>query len=196
VPADKEQIAREFRKLVLRHGYRRAAVEDVSRSLRISKKTIYEHFAGKQELYRYAVELWAREQRAHVESQLTAPTALGRVEQAVAVAFADARSGFNANPYVDDSEPPQIVADVNAQVFAPMIRGLIEQGNATGELHVDDPEITAAFLVAIGTEAILRLREDPASDAEATALGAIRRLLAGVVEQGERQPRRRPPRRT
>ena len=192
MPATKDQIATEFRKLVLRYGYRRAAVEDVSRSLRISKKTIYEHFAGKEELYRYAVELWAREQRSHVESQLTAPTALGRVEQAVAVAFAHARSGFSANPYIDDSEPPEIVADVNAQVFAPMIRTLIERGNASGELHVDDPEITAAFLVAIGTEAVRRLREDPQGDAEAAALAAIRRLLAEVVERhADGRPRRR-----
>jgi AcrR family transcriptional regulator len=182
MPATKDQIATEFRDLVLRFGYRRAAVEDVARSLRISKKTIYELFPGKEALYRYAVELWATEQRRHVESLLTAPTSLGRVEQAVAVAFADARRGFSASPYVDNSEPPEIVADVNAQVFAPMIRALIEQGNASGELRVEDPEMTAAFLVAIGTEAIRRLREDPAGEAEAAALAAIRRLLAGVVK--------------
>jgi AcrR family transcriptional regulator len=182
MPATKDQIASEFRGLVLCYGYRRAAVEDVARALRISKKTIYELFPSKQELYRYAVELWAREQRRHVESLLTAPTALGRVEQAVAIAFADARRGFDADPSRDASEPPEIVNDVNAQVFAPMLCTLIEQGNASGELHIDDPEMTAAFLVAIGSEAVRRLRDDPASDPEAAALAAVRRLLVGAAE--------------
>ena len=63
-----------------------------------------------------------------------------------------------------------------------MLCDLIEQGNASGELHVDDPEMTAAFLVAIGTEAVRRLRDDPASDAEAAALAAVRRLLVGAAE--------------
>jgi len=184
VPATKDQIATEFRSLVLRYGYRRAAVEDVARALHISKKTIYELFPSKRELYRCAVELWARDQRHRVESLLTAPTVLERIEQAVAAAFADARRGFSANPYDDDSEPPEIVNDVNAQVFAPMVQGLIEQGNAYGELHVEDPETTAAFVVAIGTEAVRRLRDDPEGDAEAAALAAVRRLVAGVVEGG------------
>ncbi len=181
MPATKDEIANEFRRLVLHHGYRRAAVEDVARSLRISKTTIYELFASKEELYGYAVELWAREQRRHVESLLTATGALGRIEQVVEIAFVDARRGFGANPYDDASEPSEIVAQVNARVFGPMIRDLIEQGNASGELHVDDPEMTAAFAVAIGTEAVRRLRDDPASAPEAAALSALRRLLVGVV---------------
>lgn len=181
MPATKEEIAVEFRKLVLRHGYRRAAVEDVAHSLRISKKTIYDFFASKEDLYRCAVELWALEQRRRVESMLTETTALGRIVQAASLAFADARLGFESNPYQDSTEPAEILADVNAQVFGPMIRDLLVQGNASGELRVVDPGMTASFVVAIGTEAVRMLGEDPASDPEEAALEAIRRLVAGVV---------------
>ena len=133
MPATRDEIAVEFRKLVLRYGYRRAAVEDVARVLRISKKTIYEAFPSKEDLYRYAIELWATEQRRHVESMLTETTALGRIAQVTSIAFADARRGFETNPYQDSSEPPEILAQVNAQVFGPMIRDLLVQGNASGE---------------------------------------------------------------
>lgn len=183
MPATKDEIAMEFRKLVLRYGYRRAAVEDVARSLRISKKTIYDFFPSKEDLYRYAVELWATEQRRHVESMLTETTALRRIAQMTSIAFADARRGFESNPYQDATEPPEILAQVNARVFGPMIRDLLVQGNASGEFHVEDPDMTAAFGVAIGTEAVRMLREDPSSRPEEAALDAIRRLVVGAVQK-------------
>lgn len=183
MPATPDEIAVEFRNLVLRFGYRRAAVEDVARVLRISKKTIYEAFPSKEELYRYAVELWATEQRRHVESMLTETTALGRIEQVTSIAFADARRGFAANPYQDSSEPPDILAQVNAQVFGPMVRDLLVQANASGELSVEDPDMTAAFVVAVGTEAVRMLREDSSSHPEAAALDAIRRLAGSPARR-------------
>jgi AcrR family transcriptional regulator len=185
MPATKDEIATQFRKLVLRYGYRRAAVEDVARALRISKKTIYDFFPSKEDLYRYAIESWATEQRRHVESMLTDTTALGRIAQAASIAFADARRGFESNPYQDTTEPPEILALVNAQVFGPMIRDLLVQGNASGEFCVEDPDMTAAFVVVVGTEAVRMLREDPLSHPEEAALDAIRRLVVGAVEKEE-----------
>lgn len=167
---------------MLRYGYRRAAVEDVARALHISKKTIYDLFAGKKELYRYSVELWATEQRRRVESMLTATSALGRVAEVTAIACADARRGYESSPFHFADEPPEILAEVNAKVFGPMVRDFIEQGNRSGELHVEDPELTAAFGVAIGMEAVRMMREDPTSHPEEAALDAVRRLLAGVVK--------------
>ena len=69
MPATKDEIAEKFLELAFRFGYRRTAVEDVARELHISKKTIYEHFASKDELLRDALEQAAMEQRARVESR-------------------------------------------------------------------------------------------------------------------------------
>ncbi len=183
MPAGKEEIAATFGELALRYGYRRASVDDVARVLHISKQTIYEHFATKEGLYRASVELWATQQRQSVEARLTETSALGRIVEVTQMAFADARRGFEVNPHQDAGEPPEIVAEVNARVFGPMVRDLIVQGNQAGEFHVDDPEMTAVFAMAIGTEAIRMLRADPACNAPEAALDAIRRLIAGGVER-------------
>lgn len=179
MPPTKDDIALEFRKLVLRYGYSRAAVEDVARALHISKKTIYDLHGNKEGLYRNAVELWAKEQRARVESLLTEASAIGRIVQVISIAFADARQGFAAITHHDDTEPPEILNEVNARVFGPMIRDLIEAGNASGEFAVKDPGMTAAFGVAIGTEAVRMLREDPSGKPEEAAIEAFRRLIVG-----------------
>lgn len=183
MPATRDEIAGAFSELALRYGYRRASVDDLARALHISKQTIYEHFGTKKDLYRASVELWAMQQREHVESVLAETSALGRIVEVTGIAFADARRGFEANPSQDPSEPPEIVAEVNARVFGPMVQGLIVQGNEAGELHVDDPEMTAAFAMAIGTEAIRMMRADPSSRAPEAALNAIRRLVAGVMNK-------------
>jgi len=182
MPATKDAIAATFGELALRYGYRRASVDDVARALHISKQTIYQYFGTKEGLYCASVELWATQQRQRVESLLTETTALGRITEVTVVAFADARRGFEANPYQDATGPPEIVAEVNARVFGPMVQGLIVQGNEAGELHVEDPEMTAAFAMAIGMEAIRMMRADPSSRAPEAALDAMRRLVAGIVD--------------
>ena len=178
MPATKDEIAAKFMELAFRFGYRRTAVEDVARELRISKKTIYEHFSSKQDLLRYALELGAREQRARVESLLTETTAVGRVQQVAGIALADVRRFFESRPHEEMVEPPELTAQINDLVFGPMVRDLLVQGVETGELDVPDPDVTAAFVVAMGMEAVRMIREDPSCHPEATLLDALRRLVA------------------
>lgn len=182
MPVTRDEIAAGFGQQAQRYGYRRASVDELARTLHVSKQTIYEQFGSKQGLYRASVELWAAQQRQRVESLLTQTTALGRITEATLIAFDDARRGFAANPYGDATEPSEIIAEVNARVFGPMLRDLIAQGNESGELRVKDPEMTAAFAVVLGVEAVRMMREDASGRVEEAALDAIRRLVAGVVQ--------------
>ena len=179
MPASKDEIAASFMELAFRYGYRRTAVEDVARELHISKKTVYEHFASKADLQRYAIELGARRQRARVESLLTGTTVLGRVQQAIGVALSDARAFFDSQPNAELVEIPELTAQINDLVFVPMVRDLLVEGVAAGEFEVSDPEMTAAFFVAMGTEAVRMIRDDPACRPEPLLFESVRRLVAG-----------------
>lgn len=183
MPATKDEIARKFLELAFRHGYRRTAVEDIARVLRISKKTIYDFFPSKEALLEYALEMSASEQRRRVESMLTESTALGRIAQVVAIALADARSFYASGPHEEMVEPEELTAQVNARVFGPMVRDLLAHGVAAGEFEVRNVELTAGFAVAVGMEAVRIIREDPSSHPEEEAIAAMLCLVAGKVEQ-------------
>ena len=186
MPATKDEIAATFMELVCRHGLRRTAVEDVARALHVSKKTIYQHFGSKNDLLRYGIELWAKRQRPRVESLLTDATALGRIQQAVGVALADARSFYGSESRVDMDVAPEITAQVNDKVFAPMLCDLLVEGVTAGEFDVVDCEATALFIVAMGTEAVRMLEADSEGCAEEYLMDAIRRLLHAADATNER----------
>ena len=153
MPATKDEIAATFMDLAFRYGYRRTAVEDVARRLRVSKKTIYEYFPSKEALLEYALELGAQGQRARVESLLTDATALGRALEATRIALADARAFFEQSPSAEMVEPPELQAQINERVYGPMVRDLLEQGVAAGEFEVADVELTTRFTLVVGMEA-------------------------------------------
>lgn len=184
MPATKDDIAGKFLELALRFGYRRTTISDVATSLRISKKTVYDFFESKDELLAYALGLAARAQRARVQSTLTAPTVLGRIEQVVSIALQDVRRFYESNPHAEMLEPDELAERINQQVFLPMVRDLIVEGVASGEFELPDVEYTAAFAYAIGMEAVRIIREDTAQRPEAAALESLRRLVAGKVEGG------------
>jgi AcrR family transcriptional regulator len=168
--------------LAVRFGFRRTAVEDVARQLRISKKTIYEYFPSKDAMLEYALELAALEQRRRVESLLTEATALGRALQVTRIALADARAAFAQNPGLEIAEPRELQTRVNDRVYGPMVRDLLAQGIAAGEFKVADVDLTSRFVQAIGLEAVRQLHDDPESHPEEATIQAIRRLITGESE--------------
>ena len=179
MPASKDEIALTFMGLTVRYGFRRTAVEDVAKALRISKKTIYEYFPSKEAILEYALELAALQQRQRVESLLTKTTALGRALQVTRIALADAREGFDQNPGLELVEPPEIQTRVNDRVYGPMVRDLLAQGIAAGEFAVADVDLTTRFVLAIGMEAVRQIHDDPASHPEEATVEAVRRLITG-----------------
>jgi AcrR family transcriptional regulator len=181
MPVTKDEIAERFMALALRYGFRRTTLEDVARTLHISKKTLYAFFADKEDLLRYATQLAASEQRRRVEAQLSGQSALEQCLQVMGLALADVRRAVESGPPSDIWEPSEITEQVNAQVFAPMVRALIVAGVAQGEFSVTDVDFTTACCMAVGMEAVRVIREDPSRRPEAAALDAVRRLLASEV---------------
>lgn len=51
-PSERERILRSAGELFLEMGYRKVTMDDVAAELGMSKKTLYQHFPGKRELFR------------------------------------------------------------------------------------------------------------------------------------------------
>lgn len=62
------RILRQARAHLFEHGYAQCTMDDLATELGMSKKTLYRHFAGKDELVRAVIDGLGREVRAHADA--------------------------------------------------------------------------------------------------------------------------------
>ena len=68
----KDQIADSFQKRFNYFGLKKTSVDEVAKELHISKKTIYQNFSTKEEVFYYVVSRVARQYRVSMEKDIEA----------------------------------------------------------------------------------------------------------------------------
>ncbi|MBX3737064.1 MAG: TetR/AcrR family transcriptional regulator [Candidatus Didemnitutus sp.] len=150
VPAAAEaraRIVRAARAHLFAHGYSSWTMDDLATELGMSKKTLYQHFPGKEELVRAALEQFASEVRAEADAIIADRN----------LTFAEKLRGFTGGMHQRLSLlTPHVMRDL--QRFAPKLHDLtfelrrrnlpsifgrlLEQGQLTGKVR---PELDAPF---------------------------------------------------
>ena len=174
----RQQIAEVFRRRVAEAGYRKATLDDVARALRISKKTIYVHFASKRDIYAYIVEAEAAQEKARLASVLRAlPTHAARVEAALRITLDMGRrhaAGTEREEWLAEYE---VAADAYRQASGDLIRESIQAGIDAGEFAPGDARLAEKMIVAMMVEYLQMVHADPSFDRDAALLERIRRFI-------------------
>jgi AcrR family transcriptional regulator len=141
------RIIRAARAQLFAHGYSSWTMDDLATELGMSKKTLYQHFPGKEELVHAALEQFGAEVRAEADA-IIADRGL---------TFAEKLRGFTGGMHQRLSQlTPHVMRDL--QRFAPRLHEftfelrrrnvpyifgrLLEQGQLTGKVR---PELDAPF---------------------------------------------------
>lgn len=66
--ATREEIIRTTQELIARNGIRAVRVDEIAQTLGISKRTLYEMFADKDELISACLDFMSHQQRQHISS--------------------------------------------------------------------------------------------------------------------------------
>jgi AcrR family transcriptional regulator len=149
----RDRIVQAARAQLFLRGYSALTMDELAVELGMSKKTLYQHFAGKEELVRAAIEAFAREIRAEAEQILSDRH----------LTFAEKLRGLTGGLLQRLSQlSPHLFRDL--QRFAPALHDLvlelrrknipvifgrlIEQGQLSGKVRDDiDPGFAAEFLL-------------------------------------------------
>jgi AcrR family transcriptional regulator len=173
-----KEIAEVFRRRVEEVGYTRATLDDVARSLKMSKKTIYVHFDGKQDIYAYIVERQAAREKARLAAMLDAlPTYAARVEAAVRIMLEAAREHVERTDRDEWLAEYEVAADAFRKANGDLIRELVQAGMDAGEFPPGDAGLVERMLVAMIVDYLLMVREDPSYDRDEELLGRIRGFI-------------------
>jgi len=173
-----QQIAEVFERRLGEVGYDGATLDDVSREMRISKKTIYVHFDSKREIYAYIVERQAaREKMRLAASVATLPTYAARVEAVMQLVLDSARQHIAETGREEWLREYEIAADAFRKANGDLIRELVQAGMDAGEFASGDAQLVEKMIAAMIVEYLLIVNADPSYDRDAELLARIRRFV-------------------
>jgi len=176
--ATQNEIAEVFRRRVDEVGYAKATLDDVARSLKMSKKTIYVHFDGKREIYEYIVERQAAQEKARLGAMLAAlPTCAARVEAAVRIVIDMGRRHVEETEREEWLAQYEVAADAFRKANGDLIRELVQAGMDAGEFAPGDAALVEQMVTAMVIEYLLVVREDPSYDRDEELVARIIRFI-------------------
>lgn len=153
-----ERIIRAASELFFTHGYSRVSMDEVAADLGMSKKTIYKHFSGKQELLLATMQQFYGEIQAGIDQLRADPTLdhagrlsafIGLLGQKMAV-IRHAQQGLRQGA----PEVWEFVEERREQVVISELRRLIEEGIEHGVLRADINPDLLGTLVTIWMQAV------------------------------------------
>jgi len=178
VPAGREQIADVFERHVRRFGYAKTSVEAVAAELKISKKTIYEQFGSKRDLFAYVVERMAADSRRELAKAVEGlPTWGEKVEALMRMVIAGARQHIAETSHAEWYQEYELAGEAFMAATTTVMRDLIGGGIEAGEFTFPDSELANALLGKLVLEYILQVRNDPTLSADEAVAAGVRRFL-------------------
>ena len=135
-----QRIAETFERHVESHGYERTKLDEVARELKISKKTIYVHFAGKRDIYAHVVARQARLMKTQLAASVAAlPTYAARVESVMRSVLESGRAHIEKTSEDEWLAEYEIAADAFRKANGDLLRELVQGGMDAGEFRPVTP---------------------------------------------------------
>jgi AcrR family transcriptional regulator len=152
----KEKIAESFESHYSRFGYKKTSMENISKDLRISKKTIYKYFISKDQLYHFLVEKTACQFREMIEPRLVEVTTYEKkMEQLVLFISQEIRIWLKEN---QDSFDFRFKFELTQRGFQEAYHGMAKDlylaGIGNGEFSDNNVDLTIKFLDSILLESM------------------------------------------
>ena len=158
------EIISATRRLFDERGVRDAQIEDIAKAVGINRAIIYRHFTGKEELFSLTLVQYLDELRLALET--AAGTTDDPREQLARLTLAFVDYGLEHPAFVDCAQSimrrpgGDLLEEVSENAMYRLGQAIssclsvlthtIEAGVASGEFHVDDPQLLANMLYASG----------------------------------------------
>lgn len=174
----RQQIADVFARHVERFGYSKTTLDDVAREMHISKKTIYVHFDGKREIYRFIVERQAAQEKLRMRAMVAQmPTYRQKVETIVRFALSAGRAHIEETSEAEWMQEFEVAADAFRTAHGDLTRELVSEGMAAGEFPAGDPELVEKMVGAMVIEYLLIVNHQPEYDRDDELMERILRFI-------------------
>ena len=168
-----------------RHGFAATSMSQLLSRMGIGKKSLYDTFGNKRELFLRALDLYAEKSRAHTKEVLAQPGSVMENLRQLFEGFQreDCRGCFFGNNMADfDLSDPEVSKRFCSHLkgFETCLREALEAGHSRGEIREEVDPAEAAHLLSClgqGTALVGRIRTCP--QRQQNALNLALALLSG-----------------
>jgi AcrR family transcriptional regulator len=179
VNKQKNRIAGAFEKHFRHFGFKKTTVDEVAAELGSSKKTIYNYFKSKDEIFYFIVSRKAKARREMIEKKIMHLESAGaKMEAMIRINFTEFRKIHKIKVKVfDEHFQSEIAAGAFRKAFNQMVSDIIDEGVKNKEFEVCNHEMTVKYIQALITETVRTLREDSEAKPEDFLVFTVNKLL-------------------
>ena len=186
----RKQIFRGACDVIAEKGFANAAVRDIAAAAGMPVPTMYQYINGKEDLLTLVYESYMGEINARVEASISQD--MSATEKLKAAIHADIESNDVHHRYVKllFQETRSLNAEGRARVntldgaHIAMLREILEEGVAAGELDVDNAELAANYIFFLCAIWTLRYWSIGNHGVDAIIDSIVRFVLRGVATEG------------
>jgi AcrR family transcriptional regulator len=153
-------------------------VDDISAELHISKKTIYQYFSTKEEIFYYVVSRIARQYLRRMERDLARFATYGeKLAQLVRLIFAEAKKWLKENDAFEFRYKYEIGELAFKDAYGELLQTLVKQGIESKEFSQAPVELTTRLIQGMIAESIRLVTANPDLEVEDHLTESILKLL-------------------
>ena len=147
--------------------------------LGVSKKTIYNAFDSKEDIFYFVISRKAEARRAMIEKEIEhLGSAMAKMEEMIRINFTEFRKIHQRKiKAFEDRFQTEIAAGAFRQAFYQMVSDIVSEGVENDEFEVCDHEMTVSYIQVLIAESFKMIREGNAVNPEAPLICTIKKIL-------------------
>jgi TetR/AcrR family transcriptional regulator, cholesterol catabolism regulator len=176
--SQKQAIADSFQKHFQHFGFKKTSVDDISTELHISKKTIYQYFSTKEEIFFYVVSQIAHQYLKKMENDLKQfPTNREKLVQLIHMVFGEAKKWLKENDAFEFKYKYEIAELAFKDAYSELMKKILEQGIEAGEFASAPVDLTVRMMQGMISESMRLVSANPDLAVEEYLTSAILKMI-------------------
>ncbi|MFZ6030276.1 MAG: TetR/AcrR family transcriptional regulator [Chloroflexota bacterium] len=163
----KEAIADAFQRHFNHFGFKKTSVDDISGELHVSKKTIYQHFNTKEEIFYYVVSRIARQYLTRMAGEIEQfPKHSEKLARLIQLIFGEAKKWLRSNDAFEFRYKYEIAELAFKDAYSVLLRAIIKQGIENAEFAQAPVELTVRMIQGMIAESMRLVAANPDLEVE------------------------------
>jgi AcrR family transcriptional regulator len=176
-----ELITETFKKHFNHFGFKKTSVDDISKELKISKKTIYKFFDTKEKIFYYVISKVAGQFCKQMEKKIEKAdykTSKEKIESLIKLIFIEARKWIKeGNDAFEFKYKFELSELAFKEAYNILFEKIINEGIAKKEFTTENVQLTIKFINGIFSESMRLLQANPDLELEKNVTHSIIKLI-------------------